>query len=50
MVVHCYAAAMSLLVAGTFGTPGYLTWGACWAVAVFRHTSSPTKEKDTSDG
>ncbi len=48
-MIALYAAAMTLLIAGTFGTPGYLTWAFCWAVAVFRHTSSPTKEKDTSD-
>ncbi len=41
---------MTLLVAGTFGTPGYLTWGACWAVVAYRHISMPpTKEKVASE-
>ena len=48
-MITLYTAAMSLLVAGTFGTPGYVAWGAAWAVFVYRHTSSPNQEKDTSD-
>ncbi len=49
-MIELYSAAMTLLVCGTFGTPGYLTWGAVWAVLVYRHILSPTKEKDTSKG
>ena len=44
-----YGAAMSLIVAGTFGTPGYCAWGAVAAVYVYRRTMSPIKEKDASE-
>lgn len=49
-MIELYSAAMSLLVAGTFGTPGYLAWGAIAAVYVYRRASMhPNKEKDASD-
>ncbi len=44
-----YAAAMTLIIAGTFGAPGYFAWGAVAAVCVYRRTLSPTKGTDVSD-
>ncbi len=44
-----YGAAMTLIIAGTFGAPGYMAWGAVAAVCVYRRTLSPIKEKDVSD-
>ncbi len=38
-MVTAYAAAMSLLVAGTFGLPGYVLWGALWSVGAWRYGS-----------
>lgn len=40
-MIVLYSAAMTLLIAQTFGLPGYALWGACWAVVVFRHASKP---------
>ncbi len=42
-MIALYSAAMTLLVAGTFGIPGYIAWGFCWAAVVFRHTSKPRR-------
>ncbi len=42
-MIEIYSAAMTFLVAGTFGTPGYLTWAFLWATALYRHTSKPRK-------
>lgn len=40
-MIELYTAAMTLLIAATFGLPGYVLWGCVWATVVFRHTSKP---------
>lgn len=39
-----YSAAMTLIVAATFGAPGYAAWASVWAVIVYRKASRPTGE------
>ena len=50
-MIQFYAAAMTLLIAGTFGLPGYVLWGCVWATVVFRHASKPrTRAADLTTG
>ncbi len=43
-----YAAAMTLIVAGTFGPAGYIAWASVWTVIVFRTASRPPGEDMSS--
>ncbi len=47
-MIALYAAAMTLLVAGTFGTYGYGVWASVWCVIVFRTASRPRPGEDMS--
>lgn len=43
-MILLYSAAMTLIVAATFGAPGYAVWASVWAVIVYRKASRPTGE------
>ena len=48
-MIVLYAAAVSLLIAGTLGTPGYVGWASVWMVIVFRIASRPRGEDMSPD-
>ncbi len=48
-MIFLYSAAMTLLVAQTFGIPGYVAWACLWTVLVYRHVLTTRRGMGSSE-